>query len=70
MDPATALLTLLSHAKDSGQVFDRITGLEPGYSISVSVSGGAELAPVWQVTTDAGSFYVNPETRAVSAGSL
>lgn len=68
LNPATALLTLLSHTRDSGHVFSQVKHLEWGYSMAVSAAGTAELVPVWSVETDAGAFYVNAHSLTVELG--
>ena len=70
LNPATAILSLLSYTRDSGHVFSAINGLDVGYIMQVSVSGSAELIPIWCLETDSGTFYVNSVTLSVSTQPL
>lgn len=66
MSASDAIVSFLSARVDLGWVGSSVTAVEQGYLPSVS-SGSVRLNPVWKLTTDTGSFYVNGITAEVSA---
>jgi hypothetical protein len=63
-DVATLLLGFCDRIRDAGGVFSRVEGIADGYVLNVTASG-MELAPVWQMRTDGGTWYLD-----ISAGRL
>lgn len=59
MDSITAMMRFIEIVHDEGYICSRISGLEAGYVMSVSVSGECSLSPVWRVITDTGELYIN-----------
>ncbi len=67
-DPATLLLRFYDHIRDAGGVFSRIEALDSGYVESVTAAG-IELAPVWRMQTDGGTWTMDlREDRLVLFG--
>lgn len=66
ISPATALINLLNGAAALGDVCNRIDRIDEGYVSAASLSGPIALTPVWQVTTDTGSYQVDAVTGVVS----
>lgn len=63
---ATALINFFNGVGTLGDVCNRIDAIEPGYSVSVSLSGPAILTPVWRVTTDTGAYQLDTVTGGVT----
>ena len=63
-DVATLLLRFCDRIRESGGVFSRVEEINDGYVLNVTASG-MELAPVWQMRTDGGTWYMD-----LSAGRL
>lgn len=59
MDSVTAMMRFLEIVRDEGYICSRITTVEAGYFLSVSVSGVSTLSPVWHIKTDTGELYIN-----------
>ena len=59
MDSVTAMMRFLEIVRDEGYVCSRVTTVEAGYFLSVSVSGVSTLSPVWHIKTDTGELYIN-----------
>jgi len=55
-DVSTLLLRFYDRIRDSGGIFSRVEGIQPGYVLGFSASG-MELIPVWQIATDGGAWY-------------
>ena len=64
MSASDAVVRFLSARVDLGWVGSSITALDQGYLPSIS-AGFVRLLPVWKLTTDTGSFYVNGITSEV-----
>lgn len=60
LDIMSAVLRLADTAGSGA--FREITAVEAGYTMTVSLSGECILTPVWQIETDAGTWWVNAET--------
>lgn len=63
---ATALMRLYNGLNDLGDIYNRIDGIEPAYTLSVNLSGPAQLTPVWHVKTDTGAYQLDTRTGQVS----
>lgn len=59
MDCVSALMRFVEIVHDEGFICSRITGVEAGYFMSVSSLGECSLSPVWNISTDTGSLYIN-----------
>jgi hypothetical protein len=57
--PETLLMRFLDAIHEGGYVCSAVESLRCGYIVSVSISGDADLIPVWRVDTDAGPYYLN-----------
>ena len=62
MDSVSVLLRFIEIVRSEGFICSRIDSVEPGYLMSVTRSGEAELTPVWRIGTDAGALMINAET--------
>lgn len=63
----TALMRFSEEIAAIGDVCSAIRSMEPGYRGTVqSLAGGVRLTPVWLVDTDAGSFYLDGLTGALT----
>lgn len=60
-----AVVSFLAARLDLGWVGSSITAIEQGYLPSVTAAASIRLTPVWKLTTDTGSFYVNGITSEV-----
>ncbi len=63
---ATALMRLYNGLNELGDIYNRIDSIEPAYTLSVNLSGPAQLTPVWYVRTDTGAYQMDPRTGQVS----
>ena len=63
---ATALMRLYNGMNELGDIYNRIDSIEPAYTLSVSLSGPAQLTPVWYVRTDTGAYQLDPRTGQVA----
>ncbi len=63
----TALVYFLNGIRNANLKCGEITGISAGYYMSAAVSGGGELYPVWLLTTDSGSYYVNGINGEIAA---
>ena len=59
MDSVSALVRFVELVKSEGMICSELRSLTPGYYMTVTVSGESTLTPVWRLTTDTGSVYVN-----------
>lgn len=66
LDAATALMSFLEMRRSSGAVVSAVTGVAPCYLFQTSASAPMSLVPAWHLSTDAGNFYVNCFTGAVT----
>ena len=57
----TALMRILTGVKDLGDICREIVDLSPGYQIT-NPAEGTRMGPVWYVTTDTGSYWLNAST--------
>lgn len=62
---ATALVRLLNGMKELGDIYTRIESITPAYTVSVSLSGPAQLTPVWHVRTDTGAYQLDVQTGKI-----
>ena len=56
---ATALIDFLNGLNTLGDVCSRIERIEEGYTAAAALSGPMTLTPVWQVTTDTGTYQLD-----------
>jgi len=71
MSVSTALMRLYNGLKELGDVYTRIEDITPAYTMSVSLSGPAQLSPVWYVKTDTGTYQMDTRTGQISrAGNV
>ena len=56
---ATALIDFLNGLNTLGDVCSRVERIEEGYAASSSLSGPMTLTPVWQITTDTGTYQLD-----------
>ncbi len=61
----TALVRFLSLMSSGGYICTQIENMDICYFMSVSASGLCTLQPVWQIYTDAGTFYINAVSGAL-----
>ncbi|MBO4331240.1 MAG: hypothetical protein J5827_04110 [Oscillospiraceae bacterium] len=61
----TALVRFLSLMSSGGYICTQIEAMDICYFMSVSTSGLCTLQPVWQIYTDAGTFYINAVSGAL-----
>lgn len=66
---ATTLMRLYNGLNELGDLYHRIDSIEPAYTLSVNLSGPAQLAPVWYVKTDTGAYQLDTRTGQVSRAS-
>lgn len=66
LSPASALVRFASGLNALGDVCSSIDGIQPGYLSSVSLTDGMILTPVWYITTDTGSYYLDLVTGDLS----
>ena len=63
---ATALVRLLNGMKELGDVYNRIDAITPAYTHEVTLSGPAQLNPVWHVRTDTGEYRLDLRSGVIS----
>ena len=67
---ADALVSFLSARYDLGWVGSEIVAMEQGYLRSETAAAAAvHITPVWRLTTDTGTFYINGVSGEVTAVS-
>ena len=59
---STALMRFLSAVTESGDVCRSITTMTAGYLHSTSFTDPVRLSPVWFITTDTASYYLDAAT--------
>lgn len=62
----TALIDFLNGLNALGDVCSRIDAITPGYVAATPLSGPMTLTPVWQITTDTGSYQLDTMTGELS----
>lgn len=62
MDSVSVLLRFIEIVRSEGFICSQINSVQPGYLMSVTRSGEAELTPVWRIETDAGALMIDAET--------
>lgn len=62
MSCVSAVIRLTEIIRSDGMICSRLEDMEPGYIMSVAVSGESTLTPVWRAVTDTGSIYINALT--------
>ena len=62
---STALVRFLNGVSTMGDVCNRIDRVEEGYLCSATLTGAMSLTPVWQVTTDIGTYQLDTVTGVV-----
>lgn len=66
----TALLRFSEEVAATGDVCTSLRSMEPGWrGTAQSLSGGLRLAPVWLVTTDTASYYLDCVTGSLARAS-
>lgn len=63
---ATVLMRLYNGLNELGDIYNRIDSMEPAYTMNVTLSGPAQLIPVWYVKTDTGAYQMDVQTGQVS----
>lgn len=63
---AEAVVSFLSERVELGWVGSTIKGLQQGYLPAEAAGSALRLVPVWLLSTDTGSFYVNALTGTVT----
>ena len=66
MSVATALMRMYNGLKELGDIYTCIERIEPAYTMSVGLSGVAQLTPVWYVKTDTGTYQMDTQTGQIS----
>ena len=68
MSCASALVAFLEAREQTGWIGSAILSVQQGYrSVETAAASTLRLIPVWQLVTDAGTFYVDGITGEVSA---
>ena len=62
MDSVSALIRFVEIVRSEGYICSRLESVQPGYLMTVTRSGEADLAPVWRIETDAGPLMIDAET--------
>jgi len=65
MSVATALMRLYNGLKELGDIYTRMESITPAYTMSVSLSGPAQLDPVWHIQTDTGTYEMDLHTGRI-----
>ncbi|MEG2097152.1 MAG: hypothetical protein RRY65_03215 [Pseudoflavonifractor sp.] len=68
LDVATVLIRFYGGIRSGGHVCSTVKRLTPGYWASAEPNGTSTLGLVWQIVTDAGTFYVDGMTGDMTAG--
>ena len=68
MDSVSALLRFVELLRNGEFSCTCLSGIRPGYYLSVLVSGESTLTPVWQLETDGGTLLINAENGRVESG--
>jgi len=66
MDGASVLMRFLEIVRTEGYICSEVTGMRPGYLLSVTMSGECVLTPVWQIGTDTGGLLIDAETGKIA----
>ena len=66
IDAVTALVHFLDYRSASGIVCTQVCAVDSGYLLQSSAAVPLRLLPVWRVTTDVNSFYVNSKTGEIT----
>jgi hypothetical protein len=66
LDLPTALIRFMAAIRDSGDVCSSITALRPGYRSAQTFGSVVQLTPVWLVTTNVSSYYLDGATGEVT----
>lgn len=66
IDAVTALVQFLDYRSASGLVCTRIDAVDSGYLLQSSPTAPLRLLPVWRITTDVNSYYVNCKTGEIT----
>lgn len=66
VDAVSALVYFLDYRNSSGAVCTQIASVEHGYLLQSSAAAQVSLLPVWCITTDVNSYYVNCLTGEVA----
>ena len=62
MDSISAALRFVEIVRSEGFICSRVERVEPGYLMTVTRSGEAELTPVWRIETDTGPLMIDAGT--------
>lgn len=63
---ADALLRFLGYREESGAICNAVTSVTPVYEFQVSTTSPMQLAARWQILTNTYSYYVDPDSGAVT----
>ena len=66
VDGVTALARFLNYSEDSGEVCTSVESVRSGYLLQNTASVSQHLIPVWRITTDVNTYYVNINTGEVT----
>lgn len=64
LDAPTVLMRFLEHIRELGQVCSQISSADIAYYFTATAAGDGTLQPVWRISTDTGTFYLNAVTGA------
>lgn len=64
----SALTAFLNTRREMGAVISAVTGMYPCYELQSTAAAPMTLTPAWCIETDAGNYYVNCYTGAVTRG--
>lgn len=66
VDAFSALVHFFDYRNLSGAVCTRIVSVDSGYLLQSSAAAPLKLLPVWRITTDVNSYYVNYNTGEIT----
>ena len=66
MDSISVLLRFVEIVRSEGYICSRVDDVRPGYLMTVTRSGEAELQPVWRIETDTGPLMIDAESGKVA----
>lgn len=66
VDAVSALVHFLDYCGVSGVVCTEVSAIESGYLLQSSSASPLRLVPVWRITTDVNSYYVNIKTGEIT----
>jgi hypothetical protein len=66
---ASAMIRFVNGLKELGDVCNSVTAVGESYRLSTTFSGPVRLTPVWDITTDTGSYQLDALTGELTAAS-